>query len=187
MVPEARKDMGVTLWEEIRRGQIPVGSCSTGEAAGHKVGSDSSPAIGRTIVLAARVRPKYIGGERAVCDETLKAAPAGIVYKLVTEFTIWPQDSHTLVTIVVYPITCKQQRAKPPALPYTLSFLSLFSLFKKATAAMWEVAAVAFCVFPPVSPGCRIPQGTGSQKRRSSKAPPLLVVGDQKECLCGLT
>ena len=40
----------------------------------------------------------------------------------------------------------KQQRPKLSDLPYTLSFLSLFSLFKKGTAAIWEVAAVSFCL-----------------------------------------
>ena len=43
-------------------------------------------------------------------------------------------------------MTCKQQRPKLSDFPYTLSFLSLFSLFKKGTAAIWEVAAVSFCL-----------------------------------------
>ena len=66
------------------------------------------------------------------------------VYKSAGKFTIYPYHSNILVTIVPYDMTCKQQRSKPSDLTYTLSFLSLFSLFKKGPAAIWEVAAGFF-------------------------------------------
>ena len=49
---------------------LMAAAASAGIAAALALGE--APRLGGAIVLAARVRPKFIGGERAIYDESLK-------------------------------------------------------------------------------------------------------------------
>ena len=60
---------------KLRRGQILVVGCSTSEVTGHKVGSDSSPAIGQAIYegIQAVLAPQGIYLAAQCCEHLNRA------------------------------------------------------------------------------------------------------------------
>ena len=67
-LPPLTRRFGI-LWRWRRSGQTLIGMHLRPVAVPVRLEQDH---IGQAIVLAARVRPKFIGGDRAVYDETLK-------------------------------------------------------------------------------------------------------------------